>query len=181
VVAGGSIATGGSSGADEGVGEVTARNGDGANGVGALPAAGGEGIGVGVRTGSIADSGEVGLTAERRGAADANSLGSALAENLRPADAGSADSGFGRTGAGGGTGVLAGTSSGSTGLTGLAGLGASRRGVPSPESLSSGHANRPPVGAGPSASGSSALRGVGEPSCDTCISLAGRRCLTGPV
>jgi hypothetical protein len=100
--------------------------GDGVN----LPAGnfgGVDGRGADGRMDSPAEVGDAGLTAERRGAEETNSSGSALAENRRPADAGSAASGSGSTGAGGGTGVLPCTSSGSTGL---AGLTASRRSRP---------------------------------------------------
>jgi hypothetical protein len=73
-------------------------------------------------------SGEPALTAERLGTDPANSDGSALAENRRPAEAASHRPDSGSTGAGGGTGVV--TSGGLAGLagdSGLVGLAASRR------------------------------------------------------
>jgi hypothetical protein len=101
--------------------------GDGVNDLPAGNFGGVDGRGADGRMDSPAEAGDAGLTAERRGAEETNSPGSALAENRRPADAGSAASGSGSTGAGGGTGVLPCTSSGSTGL---AGLTASRRSRP---------------------------------------------------
>jgi len=98
------------------------------------------GRGAGGSNEESAGVGDAGLTADRRGAAETYSCGSSFAENRRPDAGGSAASGSGRTGAGGGTGVLDGASSGSVGLAGLAARRRSRPVLVSGDGSSGGNA-----------------------------------------